>query len=783
MTTTTADIAQQVQELHRKLNHHNHLYYVLDSPEVTDAQYDEMMRTLRSIEQQHPELITPDSPTQRIGAEPAEGFQQVQHPTQMFSLGNAFDAEEFMAWHKRVADLLETDQFDMVCELKFDGLAVALTYQNGIFIRGATRGNGTVGEDVTRNLRTIKSIPLRLLQDDIPPQLEVRGEVYFPKSLFLKFNEERAARGEQTYANPRNTAAGSLRQLDPRSTAERPLDIFIYSLGYAEGSGLPNNHWDMLQYLRGLGFKVSRTNELVHTPQQAIDFYTDWVERAETLDVAADGVVVKVNRLDYQRHLGVVGREPRWAVAYKFPAEQSTTQLLDIRINVGRTGSLNPYAVLQPVDIGGATVKQATLHNEDYIKSKDLRIGDWVIVERAGEVIPQVVSAITHRRSGSERQFSMPQTCPSCAEPLVSPEDEAMTYCVNASCSVQLVRLLEHFVSRGAMDIDGMGIKWGDFLIKQGLIKDVADLYRLKREDLARLNLLDAIESAKSKPFADALAGTGIPTVGRKSAAIIAEHFPNMQALTKADEIDLGSINGITARTAKAIVSHFAEIEAHPQIAQLSAAFLQDNLINSPSDLLYVNKKYLLEPETLRQKSASNLLNAIDDSRDRPLARLLTALGIRHVGAEVADLLARTFTSMEALMNADEDALTAIPTIGPRIAESVASYLRNEANRNVIQKLRDAGVRLQDAPRSEPAEQPFIGMKFVVTGRLETFSRSQIQDIIKQHGGAISSSVSKKTDYLIAGEDAGSKLADAQRLQVPILTESEFLNHLTAHQR
>ena len=821
-TTNIPDsITQQAEQLRGVLNHHNYRYYALDSPEVSDAQYDDLIRELRAIEAAHPELVTPDSPTQRVGAAPAEGFAQVEHPRPMFSLGNAFNDEEFMAWHKRVSDLLEGEAFDMVCELKYDGLAVALTYEDGVFARGATRGNGAVGEDVTLNLRTIKSIPLRLLNDDVPPRLEVRGEVYFPKSLFAKFNEERAAHGEQTYANPRNTAAGSLRQLDPRSTAERPLDIFIYSLGYAEGGDMPAYHWEMLQYLKRLGFKVSADSRRVQTPEDAIAFYKHWVKNAEEdLDAAADGVVVKVDNLDYQRHLGVVGREPRWAVAYKFPAVQEITRLLDIRVNVGRTGSINPYAVLEPVNIAGATVKQATLHNEDYIRAKDLMIGDWVVVERAGEVIPQVVSVITERREPSanlfgklirkpvysydrigrlrrerrvrpparlryrgRRNFRMPSYCPSCAEPVVSPEDEAMSYCVNASCPAQLVRLLEHFVSRAAMDIEGMGIKWGEYLIQQGLIKDVADIYRLTQDDLARLNLLDVIEAAKSKPFADALAGSSIPTVGKKSAGIIAEHYADMDALSETTELDLGSISGVSARTAKAVVSHFAELRAQSYIIEMGADFLRNGLIHLQSDLFYVNRKYLLRPETLRQKSVSNLLSAIEASKQRPLARVLVALGIRHVGGEVAELLARSFTTIDNLMSADEDALTAIPTIGPRIAESVASYFRNEVNRNVVDKLRKAGVSLADEPRAAPTEQPFVGIRFVVTGRLERFSRSQIQDTIKQYGGAVSGSVSKNTNYLVAGEGAGSKLADAERLEVAVLTEDELLAMLPAEQR
>lgn len=777
------DVTERVDDLRSRLNHHNHRYYVLDDPEISDAEYDALMRELRAIEAEHPGLVTPDSPTQRVGAPPADGFKQVEHPRPMFSLGNAFDDNEFMAWHKRVSDMLDSEPFDMVCELKYDGLAVALTYEDGVFVRGATRGNGIVGEDVTGNLRTIKSIPLRL-QDkdqgiDIPQRLEVRGEVYFPKSLFAKFNEERAAKGEQIYANPRNTAAGSLRQLDPGSVSKRPLDIFIYSLGYAEGSDVPPTHWEMLQYLKGLGFKVSDDSRRVHMPEEAIAFYNRWVSQAEeTLNVATDGIVVKVDNLAYQDILGVVGREPRWAVAYKFPAVQEKTQLRKIDFNVGRTGSINPYAILAPVNIAGATVSRATLHNEDYIRARDLMEGDWVVVERAGEVIPQVVSVIANCRTGTETRFEMPEFCPKCSAPVVISEDDAMSYCVNASCPEQLVRLLEHFVNRGAMDIEGMGIKWGEYLIRQGLIKDVADIYSLNVNSLARLNLLDVIEAAKTRSFADALANSGVPTVGKKSAGIIAEHFNTMGTLSCADELKEGKLSGVSARTARAMFDHFSGLRSSRDFTELGSYFLGNGLIDVQSDLFYVNRKHLLEPETLRQKSISNLLNAIEASKQRPLARVLVALGIGHVGSEVAELLAREFTTIDNLMAADVTSLKAIDTVDDSIAESVVSYFQNEANKRVVEKLREAGVRLKDEERVVPTEQPFVGMRFVVTGRLERFSRSQVQDLIKQYGGAVSGSVSKNTSYLVAGEGGGSKLADAQRLEVEILTEDSFLDML-----
>ena len=428
---------------------------------------------------------------------------------------------------------------------------------------------------------------------------------------------------------------------------------------------MSDNHWDTLAYLKELGFKVNPNNRLVATSEEVVDYYRTWLEKVEDLDYGCDGVVVKVNRFDYQQHLGYVGREPRWAIAYKFPATQSVTQLLDIRVNVGRTGSINPYAVLEPVDIGGATVKQSTLHNEDYIRSKGLMIGDWVVVERAGEVIPQIVSVVTGRRTGKERAFEMPTTCPSCGQPVVRPEGEAMSYCVNAACPAQLIRLLEHFVSRGAMDIEGMGGKLGVMLIDHGLVKDVADLYYLKREDL--LNL-----------------------------------------------------------------------------------------------------------ERMAEKSVSNLMEAIEQSKNRPLSRVLVALGIGHVGSEVAELLARHFRTIDALMAATEEDLTSIPTVGPKIAASVVAYFRNESNRAIVEKLRRAGVNLEEETLAEVGEQPLAGLRFVVTGRLQNFSRSQIEGRIKELGGAVGGSVGRKTDYLIAGEDPGSKLDEAQGLDVKIIGEEEF---------
>ena len=661
---------RRVQQLREEIDRHNYRYHVLDDPVVSDAHYDDLMKQLSELEAEHPELVTPDSPTQRVGAAPLEGFDEVEHPSPMLSLANAFDMDQLRAWHRRAQDLLEGAGFNMVCELKIDGLAVALTYEDGRLARGATRGDGIHGEDVTSNLRTIKSIPLLVRGNSIPSRFEVRGEVYFPKSGFLKLNEERVAQGEAPYANPRNTAAGSLRQLDPRITASRPLDIFIYSLGYAEGGVVPDTHGATLEYLKELGFKTNPANAICSTLEDVESYYRDWLEKKESLDYGVDGAVVKIDPLPYQRHLGNVGREPRWAIAYKFPATQEITRLLRIDINVGRTGSLNPYAVLEPVNVGGATVKMATLHNEDDIHRKDIRVKDWVVVERAGEVIPQVVGPVVSRRSGDERKFKMPQCCPVCGTPTARPDGEAMTYCFNTACPAQFARLFMHFVSRGAMDIEGMGERLALAVIDASLVKDVGDLYSITREQLLSL-------------------------------------------------------------------------------------------------------------ERMGEKSADKLLRNIELSKERPLANILYALGIRHVGYETADALVRHFGSMDGIAQASEEKLTSVPGIGPKVAQSIAAHFVQESNRVVIDKLRQAGVQMEtDATAQDGSGLTLTGLQMVVTGRLDSLSRSQAEDRIKELGGSVGSSVSKKTRYLVVGEEPGSKLEQAHKLGTQILDEAQFLKLL-----
>jgi len=575
-------IKQRAEELRKAIDHHNYRYYVLDSPEVSDAEYDLLMKELKGLETEQPQLVTPDSPTQRVGAAPIEAFGVVAHPLPLLSLGNVFSQEELLAWHTRTAKLLNRERFDLVCEHKIDGLAVALTYIDGQLVTGATRGDGFRGEDITRNLRTIRSIPLSVPKE-APPRFEVRGEVFLPKAGFDKLNQERAEEGLPLFANPRNAAAGSVRQLDPRITAKRPLDIYIYMIGYAEGKTTPPTHWETMEYLKSLGFKINSDNSLFATIEQVEQYYHTWEERRESLPYEADGIVVKANEIALQERLGNVGHEPRWAIAYKFPAIQGTTTLMDIGISVGRTGTLNPYAILKPVSVGGVTIKQAALHNEDDIRRKDIRIGDTVIIQRAGEVIPEVVGPIKSKRSGREKEFSLLEKifdkekgqplCPECGAEVFRPEGEVMYYCSNAACPAQTQQRIAHFASRGAMDIRGIGESQSAMLLKEGLVKDASDLYYLKdkREQLIRL-------------------------------------------------------------------------------------------------------------ERMAEKNAANMLEAIEKSKERPLARLIFALGIRHAGSETAEILARQFHSIDKLADASREEFLSIPTIGPKIADSIIAFFRQEEN-------------------------------------------------------------------------------------------------------
>jgi DNA ligase (NAD+) len=661
-----AALQQRVEQLRRTIDYHNHRYHVLDDPEISDGEYDALMRELRAIEEAHPELQDPDSPTQRVGGAPVEGFGVVEHAIPMLSLANAFSEEELRAWYARATRLLGREIRGFVMEPKIDGLAVSLTYRDGRLAVGATRGDGVRGDDITANVRTIRAVPITLA--DSPPSLiEVRGEVYLTRAAFEKINEQRAAAGQPLFMNPRNCAAGSLRQLDPRITATRPLDIFLYALGQISEDE-PRSQWEMLERFHQLGLKTNPLNRRVETIDEVVAQVATWEARRETLAYEIDGVVIKIDDRDVQAELGSVGREPRWAVAFKFPPTQATTLLRDIGINVGRTGSLNPYAILEPVQIAGVTVKLATLHNEDDIRRKDVRVGDTVIVHRAGEVIPQVIGPVLSKRPPDARPYSMPSQCPECGSPVVRPEGEAMHYCSGGlvTCPAQRWRWLELYVSRGAMDIDRLGEKLLVNLLRAGLVNDPADLYALTKEQLVQL-------------------------------------------------------------------------------------------------------------ERLADKSAQNVLNAIEASKDRPLYRLIWGLNIRHVGEKAAQRLAEHFGSLDALMAASAEEIAAVGGVGPTIARSAAEYFATPQYRDVIERLRAAGVRLRDEPSAGGAPGgPFSGKQFVVTGRLRRATRGQVEARIKALGGSVGDSVTKKTAYLVVGEDAGSKLARAEKLGVALLTEDEL---------
>ena len=674
------DASERAAQLRARINRANRLYYVENAPESSDAEWDSWMQELLALEKASPELRTPDSPTQRVGAPPSGGFEEVVHPEPMLSLGNVFDEDGFRAWYQRVLDFLEIESASMVCELKIDGLAIAITYRDGLLVRAATRGDGLRGEDVTVNVRTIRTVPLALTDgtepaDDapeIPDRIELRGEVYFPNSRFAALNAEREETGLPAYVNPRNSASGSLRQLDSSETAKRPLDMFFYALGYSEGPANGEqmaSHWDLLQAVKGWGGHVNDWTRRAETVEEVMSAIVEAGEIRDSLDYGIDGVVIKIDSLALQRRLGYVGRDPRWAIAYKFPAEQVETTLLRIHVNVGRTGALTPWAELDPVVVGGVTVSRATLHNKDEIARKDFREGDRVVVQRAGDVIPQVVEvASTNKRSADSAPFVFPDRCPSCGATTVHSEDEAVTRCVNGTCPVQFERLLEHFASRGAMDIEGLGERVAQDLPRLGFVSSIAGIYRLheRRDDL-------------------------------------------------------------------------------------------------------------LELDKMGETRVNNLLEAIEASRSQPLRRLLFALGIPGIGSESAEWLSRRFHSLTGLMEATEDELLAIDGIGPVIATTLVEYFAVEQNQKLIDELIALGVNPIDETPEPAADHPANGVTFVVTGRLESMSRSEAQNRIKALGGKATGTVTKKTDFLVAGADAGSKLDKANRLNIHVIDEEEFI--------
>ena len=665
-------VLRRLDELRQEIDRANYEYYVLDQPSRTDAEYDSLMQELRTLESTHPELVSPESPTQRVGAAPQAGFAEIQHPRPLLSLSNVYNENELRAWAQRASRFAGGSDLTFVTEPKIDGLAVALTYVDGVFHHGATRGDGFKGDDISQNLRTIRSIPLRLTSVPdvpVPRVLEVRGEVYMRKADFARLNAGIAESGGKLFMNPRNAAAGSLRQKDTRVTANRPLRLFVYGIGYTEGEEAVRSHWEALTFLRTLGFAPSPGAKRCGSVEEVWAECEGWQARRDELDFEADGVVVKVDDVQLQEEIGYVSREPRWATAYKFPPNQATSVIKDITINVSRTGALNPLAVLEPVNIGGVIVQRAALFNEDEIFRKDIRVGDTVVVERRGDVIPYVVKVIEERRDGTEVPFAMPAVCPACGTPTHRAEGEAMRYCPNAACPAQLREKVHHFVSRNAMDIAGLGEKLADRFVDLGLIHDVADLYTLDWNEITAL-------------------------------------------------------------------------------------------------------------ERLGDQSAANLRDAVEASKDQPLARLINALGIRHVGERTARLLADRFASLDALMEAPVAEVNAIGGIGSVLAESIVDFFQEPRNREVIAKLKRAGVRTVDGRRGAGNGSHLSGKTFVLTGRLASLSRPEAEERLRQAGAAVSGSVSKKTSFVVAGEEAGSKADRARELKVPIITEEALLHML-----
>lgn len=663
------ELEQKVAEYNRLLHEYGHAYYVLDQPTVPDHVYDKMLHELLAIEQEYPDLIYPDSPTQRVGGEILKGFNKVEHRYPMLSLGNAFSEADLKSFDERVRQSIG-DNFSYVCELKIDGLAISLMYDNGLFVRGATRGNGSVGEDITENLKTVHSIPLRLKE---PVTIEVRGECYMPKKSFTNLNKVRAEQGEELFANPRNAAAGSLRQLDPKIAAKRNLSTFIYAIGGSgEDYGLAS-HSDALDYLDQLGFTTNHERKKCQTIEEVFAYIQEWTEKRPNLIYEIDGIVVKVDRYDQQQELGNTVKAPRWAIAYKFPAEEVMTKVLDIDLTVGRTGVVTPTAILEPVQVAGTTVQRATLHNENIIREKDIRIGDAVIIRKAGDIIPEVKQVLFDQRPEGLEPFTMPTHCPACGSELVRIDDEVALRCVNPSCFAQVAEGLSHFVSRNAMNIEGIGERVVSQLLREGLVKDVSDLYTLNKEELIAL-------------------------------------------------------------------------------------------------------------ERMGEKSAQNLLDAIEASKKNSLERLLFGLGIRHVGAKAARLLAEEFESIDALMDATVEQLTAVFEIGDKMADSIVMYFEKEEVRELIERLRQLGVNVYYTGKkinTEEIDSVFNGKTIVLTGKLSQLNRSEAQKKIEELGGKVTGSVSKKTDLVIAGEDAGSKLTKAEQLGIEVWNEERLIEELS----
>ncbi len=662
---TLEEAKKEIERLRELIRYHEYKYYVEAQPEISDYEFDMLMKRLEELEAQFPELITPDSPTQRVGEKPLEGFPTAEHHPPMLSLENVYSYEEFLEYHRRVQKLLAGEEVEYVVEMKIDGVSIAVQYENGIYTRAITRGDGYKGDVVTENIKTIRSLPLKIKEKRF---VEVRGEVFMPRAAFEELNRQRAERGEPLFANPRNATAGTIRLLDPREVARRKLDIFFYYI-FIEREYPRPTHWENLQLIKELGFKRNEYVWLCKTPEEVLKIWEDWKDRRDNLPYDVDGLVVKVNSIEQQKKLGETAKFPRWAIAFKFPPKQAVTQIINIELTVGRTGAVTPVAILRPVQLAGTTVSRASLYNEEEIKRKDIRIGDWVVIEKGGDIIPKVVAVIKSRRTGKEKPFVMPKRCPVCGAELYRPPGEVIWRCPNAACPAKVKESILHFVSRNAMNIQHIGEALVNQLLKKGLIKDPADLYYLKKEDLIKL--------ARMGP-----------------------------------------------------------------------------------------------------KSAQNVLDEIEKSKENDLWRLIHALGIRYVGEKTAKILEEHFSSLDELMNASYEDLIKIPEIGPKVAYSIIHFFKDPHNREMIEKLRKAGVNFKSRRKKEEGPRPLEGKTFVFTGELETYTRAEASALVESLGGRVSSSVSRKTDYVVVGKNPGSKYQRALQLGVKILTEEEFLKLL-----
>ena len=663
-------IQQRIESLREEINAHNYSYYVLDNPEVPDSEYDRLLHELGDIEEQYPELISPDSPTQRVGATPLDSFSEVKHEVPMLSLGNAFSDQDMSDFDKRIREGVESENIEYAAEPKLDGLAISLLYKNGLLVRAATRGDGRTGEDVTLNIRTIDAIPLKLRGKDFPPVIEVRGEVVMPKVGFEQLNIQQIEKGEKPFVNPRNAAAGSLRQLDPKITATRPLSFYSYGIGLIDGMSLPNKHSDMMNKLKSWGLRINPESRVVKGAQGCVDYYESLAKKRNDLPDEIDGIVYKVDELKFQDVMGFVSRAPRWAIARKFPAQEEMTKLTGIDIQVGRTGALTPVARLEPVFVGGVTVSNATLHNQDEIDRLDVRVGDNVIVRRAGDVIPQIVSVVKSKRTGKPRRFHLPDTCPVCGSETARFEDEAVTFCTGGLfCEAQRKEAIKHFASRRAMNIDGLGDKLVEQFVDEGLIHTIADLYLLDVESLIKL-------------------------------------------------------------------------------------------------------------ERMAEKSAKNLVTSLEKSKTTTLARFIFSLGIHSVGETTAQTLANHFSTLENIMHASEDKLLEVPDVGPIVAENLITFFKQEHNIEVVEQLIFVGINWPKIQKKSVDEQPLAGKTFVVTGTLETMGRNDAKAALQELGAKVSGSVSKKTDYVVVGENPGSKASKAADLGITILDEKALIELL-----